>query len=218
MGVGEPDLAQHLLDRLGLGPDLADQLLHVRRQQRRVERILRKQRADELLVVLRQPVRLLVAEAGELPPQRLPQQAGAVGLERRHQLGQHLVAEQPRGGARCRGSARTSAAARAARGGGGTPAARPGRRSPSGPCSCSRCAARGGRSGGRASRCSAPPRARRRRRAAPAGCRAAAKIIDVPTTSPAVARRPPTNTKQRSFAAGSLAPAPPPRTTAASVR
>ena len=59
--VAEPDLAQHLLDRLGLGPDLADQLLHVRRQQRRVQRILRKQRADELLVVLRQPIGLLVA-------------------------------------------------------------------------------------------------------------------------------------------------------------
>ena len=73
----------------------------------------------------------------------------------------------------------------------------PGRRSPSGPCSCSRCAARGGRSAGRASRCSAPPRARRSRRAAPAGCRAAAKIIDVPTTSPLSASAA-TKTKQRS--------------------
>ena len=183
-GVGEAHLAQHLLDPLGLGPDLADQLLHVRRQQRRVERILREQRADELLVVLRQAIGLLVGEAGEAPPERLPQQAGAVGLERRHQLGEHLVAKQPRGAARCRGSAPTSAAARAAPGGGETRAAPPGRRSPSGPCSCSRCAARGGRSGGPASRCSAPPRARRSRRAAPGGCRAAAKIIDVPTTSP----------------------------------
>jgi hypothetical protein len=94
MGVDEPDLAQHLLDRLRLGTDLADQLLHVRGQQRRVQRILGEQRADELLVVLRQPIRLLVAEPGELPPQRLPEQAGAVLFQRRHQLGQHLVAKR----------------------------------------------------------------------------------------------------------------------------
>jgi hypothetical protein len=48
---------------------------------------------DELLVVLRQQVGLLVAEAGEVAAEVLPQPAGAVGLQRRQQLGQHLIAE-----------------------------------------------------------------------------------------------------------------------------
>ena len=43
--------------------------LHVGGQERRVERLLRKQRADELLVLARQRVGLLIREAREAPPQ-----------------------------------------------------------------------------------------------------------------------------------------------------
>jgi hypothetical protein len=93
VGVGESDLAQHAFHALGFGAHLADQLLHVRRQQGGVQRILGEQRADEFLVGLRQAIRLLIRKAGELPAQRFPQQAGAVRLERRHQFRHHLVAE-----------------------------------------------------------------------------------------------------------------------------
>ena len=48
--VLEADLAQHLLDALGLGSRPGPPLLHVRRQQVNVQWILGKQRADELLV------------------------------------------------------------------------------------------------------------------------------------------------------------------------
>ena len=51
VGVVEPDPAQPRLDRLGLRTDLADQLAHVVGQELGVDRIIREQRVDELLVV-----------------------------------------------------------------------------------------------------------------------------------------------------------------------
>ena len=49
---------------------------------------------DELLVLLREQIGLGIGEPGEVAAERLPEVAGAVGLERRQQLGQHLVAKE----------------------------------------------------------------------------------------------------------------------------
>ena len=100
LGVAEADAAQQLLDAARLRADLADDGLARWREQRRVDFALGKQAADELLVALAEAVGLAVAEAGEVTAERFPQVAGAVGLERRQQLGQQLVAESPRAAAR----------------------------------------------------------------------------------------------------------------------
>ena len=87
LGVVEADPPQHLLDRACVsGADLADDRAHVVGQQLGVDRIVGEQRVDELLVVLREQIGLLVREAGELAAERLPQLRRAVGLERRQQL------------------------------------------------------------------------------------------------------------------------------------
>ena len=92
--VVEADPAQHLLDALGLLADLADDRADVLGQELGVDRIVGEQRVDELLVVLRQPIRFLIREPREVAAERLPQLRRAIGLERRQQLGQHLIAEQ----------------------------------------------------------------------------------------------------------------------------
>ena len=94
--VVEPDPAEHLLDAFRLLADLADDRRDIRRQQLGVDRIVGEQRVDELLVVLRQPIGFLIREAREAAAERLPQLRGAIGLERRQQLREHLIAKQRR--------------------------------------------------------------------------------------------------------------------------
>ena len=94
LGVPKPDTPEHLLDALRLRAHLADDVLRLLRQERRVERALGEEAADELLVLLREAIGLGVAEVGEVAAERVPEVRGAVGLERREELGEDLVAEE----------------------------------------------------------------------------------------------------------------------------
>ena len=61
VGVAEADAPEELLDAARLLPDLADDLLRARGQQRRVDVALGEEALDELLVLLRELVGLGVA-------------------------------------------------------------------------------------------------------------------------------------------------------------
>src|SRR5712691_3167804 len=91
--VAEADLGEHLLGAGGLRAHLADGVLDLLGEQGGVDLARREQLLDELLVLPREPVRLLVGEAGELAPQRFPERAAPVLLELGEQLDQHAVAE-----------------------------------------------------------------------------------------------------------------------------
>ena len=90
VGVAEADAAEQLLHAARRGADLADHRLRVGGEHARVDHPLGEERLDELLVLLRELVGLGVAHPGEVAAHRLPEVAGAVGLERGHQLGEHL--------------------------------------------------------------------------------------------------------------------------------
>ncbi len=93
VGVAEADAAEHLLDPAGLRAHLADDALRGVAQQRGVDGAVGEQAADELLVARREAVSFPVAQPREAAPHGLPQVAGPVRLQRRQQLGQHLVPE-----------------------------------------------------------------------------------------------------------------------------
>src|SRR3954468_13715415 len=91
--VAEADPRQNLLRAHGLGAHLADGVLDLLREDRRVDLAGGKELLDELLVLAGEPVRLLVREAGELAPERLPQRASAVLVEPGKKLDQDPLAK-----------------------------------------------------------------------------------------------------------------------------
>jgi len=92
--VPKADPPQHLLDAARLRTDLPDHLLRLLRQERGVDRPLREEAADELLVLLREEIRLGVREPREVPPERVPQVRRPVRLERGQELREDLVAKR----------------------------------------------------------------------------------------------------------------------------
>src|SRR5690606_3730971 len=76
-----------------LRADLADHVPRAIVEQARVDLAEREEVPDELLVAAAQQIGLGVRHAREAAPERLPQVARAVGLERRQELGEQLVAE-----------------------------------------------------------------------------------------------------------------------------
>src|SRR2546421_1087839 len=91
--IAEPDLRQHRPGPDALRPHLADRLLDLLREQRRVDLAGRKELLDELLVLAREPIRILVGEAREFAAQRLPERAAPVFLQAREQLDEDAVAK-----------------------------------------------------------------------------------------------------------------------------
>src|SRR5713101_8225102 len=94
--VAEADLGEHLPGAGGLRAHLADRVLDLLGEQGGVDLAGREQLLDELLVLPREPIRLLVGEAGELAPQRFPERAAPFLLQLGEQLHQHPVAEAGR--------------------------------------------------------------------------------------------------------------------------
>ena len=92
---------EQLLDAARLRADLADHVLRALREAatRRSSPSGNRPRMNSLFF-LRELVGLGVGQAGEVAAERLPEVARAVGLERRQQLGEHLVAEAARGASR----------------------------------------------------------------------------------------------------------------------
>src|SRR2546427_539189 len=91
--IAEPDLRQHRPGPDALRPHLADRLLDLLREQRRVDLAGRKELLDELLVLAREPIRILVGEAREFAAQRLPERTAPVFLQAREQLDEDAVAK-----------------------------------------------------------------------------------------------------------------------------
>src|SRR6266568_3808410 len=91
--VAEARPLEEVPDALRLRRHLAQEPLHAGRKERRVDIARREELLDELLVLAAELVRLLVVEAGEALAARLPEEAPAVGEERRHELGQDRLAE-----------------------------------------------------------------------------------------------------------------------------
>src|ERR1700686_3599381 len=91
--VAEADADQHRLRPVRLRPHLADGVLDLLREERRVDLAGWEERLDELLVLPREPVRLLVAQARELAAQGLPQGRASVVLQPRQELDEHAVAK-----------------------------------------------------------------------------------------------------------------------------
>src|SRR5438132_81403 len=91
--IAEPDLRQHRPGPDALRPHLADRLLDLLREQRRVDLAGRKELLDELLVLAREPIRTLVGEAREFAAQRFPERAAPVFLQAREQLDEDAVAK-----------------------------------------------------------------------------------------------------------------------------
>src|SRR5688572_22673274 len=92
--IAEADAPEHALHTACLRAHLADHVLRVLAQQTGVDLAARKQIADEGLVLAGAQVGLRVAHVGETPAEGFPQAAGAVRLERRHQLREELRLEQ----------------------------------------------------------------------------------------------------------------------------
>src|ERR1700690_2096225 len=91
--ISEAHAPKHLLDASGLRALLADDLLRLNGQERRVDGSFGKEALDKLLVLLRETIGFRVRHPGELPAERVPQMRRSVGLERRQQLREELVLE-----------------------------------------------------------------------------------------------------------------------------
>ena len=74
---------EHARDAARLRPDRADHGLHLGRRERSVDGRAGEERPDELAVAPRKAIGVPVAETREGAAEPLPEQARAVGLERR---------------------------------------------------------------------------------------------------------------------------------------